>query len=187
MRLLAKVRFDPAGSFRLQRYLLTRGGPGPSPESGSILVMFLLFLPVLILFVGLVADLGLIFLSRNIAYHAADLGALAGAQDLDLARLSRGEVYIDEMRAVRDARSWTLSNLRSNFSSLDVDSRARVSADVYNASAGNPVTHRLSGRLLRDPTVSVTVTVPVKLHFLSMLWSEVLISARADASVVKKK
>ena len=184
---LSRVQLGPQRTVLGQPFHLSRGDSRGRAESGSILVMFTLFLPVLILCVGLVTDLGLIFLARNIAYHAADLGALAGAQDLDLSRLSRGEVHLDEMRAARDAKSWTLNNLRTNFSALDVDSRAGVSVDIYNASAGNPLIHRRSGRILNDPTVSVSVTVPVKMHFLSTLWSEISVSARADASVIKKK
>ena len=96
---LSSVQLGPPRTIFRRPFHLSRGDSKGRAESGSILVMFTLFLPVLILCVGLVTDLGLIFLARNIAYHAADLGALAGAQDLDLTRLSRGEVHLDEMRA----------------------------------------------------------------------------------------
>ena len=42
--------------------------------------MIVLFLPVAVLSIGMVADLGLLFVSRKLVQSACDLGALAGAR-----------------------------------------------------------------------------------------------------------
>lgn len=142
-----------------------------------------LFLPVLLLVAGLVTDVGVLFVSRHLSYHAAELGALAGAQDVDLDALARGEVTLVEARARADAEDYTRRNLAASFPHLDQAQALFVSAAVYNASVSAPLRHRQTGRLLTDPTVSIAVRLSLPLYFLAPLRREATVQVHADASV----
>lgn len=150
------------------------------------MVVVVLFLPVLLLSTGLVTDLGLLFVSRNLAYQAAELGALAGAQDVDLNALGQGRLVLLESRAADDASSYAWRNLTRSFPRLDLSQSGRVAVEVYNASTASPARHRQTGRLLVDPTVSVTVELSVPLYFLRPLRSKADLRVHADASVRTK-
>lgn len=156
-----------------------------SNEWGGVLVSVLLFLPVLILCLGLVMDMGLLFVHRIQLAAAADFGALAAVQNVDLGRLATGERFIDPNDARRDARLWTEENLAAGLP-LAVADRARVEVVVLNVPEGDYLIHPATGRMVVDPTVSVTVTAPVSLHFLRFLVPEVVLRVHADASVMSR-
>ncbi len=155
-------------------------------EGGGVAALVALFLPVMVLAAGFVLDLGLVFAVRQMAYGAADLAALAAVQDLDLDRLALGELFLVAEAARRDARAYALNNLRSNLPGTDVDATAQVAVEVYNPEPGHPLRHRVTGRRLATPTVSVAISLPVHTYFLAPLAREIPIRVRADASVVRK-
>jgi len=156
-------------------------------EEGAILILVVLLLPLLVVVAGLVADMGILLYVRHLAYAAADLGALAGAQNVDLERLAGGERWIEEGPARRDAEAWARNNLEVNFPGRGVESRAEVRVEVYNPIPAHYPGDRYTGRVLRDPTVCVLINLPVRLRFLSMLVPEVNLTVHADASVVERK
>ncbi|MCL4368043.1 MAG: pilus assembly protein TadG-related protein [Actinobacteria bacterium] len=155
-------------------------------ERGAVAALVAIFLPVLVLAAGLVMDLGAVFVTRHVAYAAADLAALAAVQDVDLDRLAEGELCIVEGEARRDATRYALENLRASLRRVDIDGRARIEVEVYNPEPGHPLRHRETGRLLRTPTVSVRISVPMRTYFVTFLVREVRVAVRADASVVRK-
>ena len=63
---------------------------------GGVVVLVALFLPIAVLCVGMVVDLGAVFFARKAVQAASDLGALAGVQELDWDRLAAGQVMIRE-------------------------------------------------------------------------------------------
>lgn len=156
-------------------------------EQGAVLVLVVLLLPLLVLAAGLVADLGMLFYARHLAYAAADLGALAGVQDVDLDRLAGGERWIKEGPARRDAEEWTRKNLEANFPGKGAGRRAMVKVEVYNPAPGRHSRDGFTGRMIGDPTVCVVVHLPLRLQFLSVLVPEVELTVHADASVVEKR
>lgn len=155
-------------------------------QEGASTVAVVIFLPVLLLVTGLVTDVGLLFVSRHLAYQAAELGALAGAQDVDLEQLAAGQVVLVESAARADAVDFARRNVAVSFPRLDLARSLQVQATVYNASRTVPVRHRLTGRILTDPTVSVDISLNVPLHFLASLHREATVRVRADASVRTK-
>lgn len=85
-----------------------RGG-----ENGGVLALVALFLPVAVLVVGIVVDLGLVYMARKAVQSACDLGALAGAQELDLDELANGNVIISETKAKSVGMTTAYSNMVS--------------------------------------------------------------------------
>ena len=57
---------------------------------GGVAVLVALFLPVAVLCVGTVVDLGAVFFARKAVEASCDLGALPGVQELDWDRLAAG-------------------------------------------------------------------------------------------------
>src|SRR3989304_8371578 len=96
--------------------ITARGGR----ESGQMLVMFVLALGVLMGFVAMSIDVGMILYERRSAQNAADAAALAGARDLPESPSA----------AVLAARQWAVQN---GFSSED-----GAPITVNNPYHGNP-------------------------------------------------
>ena len=146
------------------------------------MVLLVVFLPVLVAVMALMAETGRLFVVARRVQAAADLGALAGAQEVDLERLAEGERYLDEGRARTQAERLTRENLRDLGGAA---ANAGLQVYVINVATG-PAAHPRTGRLIRDPTVSVWVEVTVPLYLIG--WrSEVTLGAHADASVVEKR
>ncbi len=158
-----------------------RGG-----QSGAVLVLVLLALPAFVLLLGLVVDVGLLYLARVQLRAALDMGALAGAQELDLDALARGELRLVEEAARREATALTRRNLVAAFGAEVLD-RAVIRVVVYQAGPTAPLVHQVTGRSLVDPTVGVVAEVPVRLAVLGRLLPEVTLRAHADASVVGRE
>lgn len=155
-------------------------------QDGASVVAVVIFLPILLLVAGLVTDVGLLFVGRHLAYQAAELGALAGAQDVDLEQLAAGQVVLVESTARADALDFARRNVAASFPRLDLGRSLQVEATVYNASSTAPARHRQTGRILTDPTVSVDIRLDVPLHFLAALHQQATVRVRADASVRTK-
>lgn len=154
---------------------------------GSVAALFALVLPVLLLSASLAVDAGWLFVARQRLVASADLAALAACQELDLNLLAGGWVHLDPDRAGSVARQYAGHNLTAAFGGRVDPSRAEIEVEVYNLDPGSPVRHRLTGRLLSDPTVAVQIVLPVRPPLLSAALGEVRVSGRADASVVRKK
>ena len=59
-----------------------------SREAGQQMVLVSLMLPILLVFVGLVVDVGNVFVHRRMAQNAADAAALAGSPRLSISQTS---------------------------------------------------------------------------------------------------
>ncbi len=166
-----------------------RNGEGPRCRPGggrgSVVVLVLMLMPVLLLLSGLVLDMGTLFMARRSVYAAADMGALAGAEDLDLEQLAAGVRYLQPGPARRDAALWVRQNLEAAFG--DRASLAVVKVRVYNASSDHPLYDAVSGRRLTDPTVCVVVEMPVEFRFLAPVIDRTTVRVHSDASVLRKK
>lgn len=150
---------------------------------GSASVWFVLVLPVALLALGLVLDVGRLVVVRAHAQAAADFAGLAAVQELDLDRLGRGERWLRAGDAERVARAWVVDNLRHGLGEeVALASETRIA--VINAGEEAPRRHPWTGRTLRDPTVAVETAVPVRLRFVPGR-PQVRVTVRADASVVR--
>ena len=80
---------------------------------GGVLALVALFLPIAVLCVGMVVDLGTVFFVRKAAQAACDLGALAGVQELDWDLLAAGHVALRVDDVERIAAEVARENLES--------------------------------------------------------------------------
>jgi len=110
-----------------------------------------LFLPVAVLCVGMVVDLGAVFFARKAVQAACDLGALAGVQELDWDRLAAGQVAIREEDGEDIAEAVTRQNLQNVTGLVEILS---VSCSVRNPPG------------VAEPSLSVEVRFKVKTSFL---------------------
>lgn len=137
---VSRRRFHPG---RLMR--------GLKEESGGVLALVALFLPVAIVATGMVVDLGMVFVARKAVQAACDLGSLAGVLELDWDRLAAGEVRLRGKDAEDMASSVARQNLDATVGLVDVRSlRARVRNPPEAA----------------DPVVQVEVQYTVPVHYL---------------------
>lgn len=154
-------------------------------EKGGVLPLFLLSLSCMILLLALVINAGNLFRFRTLTHAVADMAALAGAQELDLELLARGERALIPEAASRQARqvAWAAmaANLPPGITSF------RVDVTVINASSTEPGIHPWTYRRLFDPTVSVRVNVSVPLYLAGPTHRSVWTGARADASVLPRR
>ena len=153
---------------------------------GSVSVLTILVLPVLLASSAFAVDVGLMAWLRGTAQAAADLGALAGVQEIDVVRLARGERWINEGAAMARAKEVALENLTRNVKTLDPSREVVVKTRVFNLPDGEAAVHPGNGRVLKDPTVCVTIEVSTRLPFLSLVRRNVAVVVHADASVVQK-
>ncbi len=143
-------------------------------ERGGVMVLVTLFLPVAVLLVGLVCDLGVVFCVRKIAQAACDLGALAGVQELDWDLLAEGVVAIDESSAQTVATGVAQENLGNLGGLAHVET---VCAMVSNPPASV------------EPRLVLTATCRIRPTYLSWLpgfEDGIPISIMAEASVVER-
>ena len=118
---------------------------------GGVLALVALFLPIAVLCVGTVVDLGTVFFVRKAVQAACDLGALAGVQELDWDLLALGTVAI----RVGDAEAVAEDITDRNLEAVD----ALVEGVELGAAVLNPPTKA-------EPTVVVAVTYSVRMPFL---------------------
>ncbi|MGE5578772.1 MAG: pilus assembly protein TadG-related protein [Bacillota bacterium] len=141
---------------------------------GGVLALVALFLPIAVLCVGMVVDLGTVFFVRKAVQAACDLGALAAVQELDWDLLALGTVSLRVGEAEAVAEEITGDNLEG-IEALVRD--VQVSATALNPPAEG------------EPTVAVTVTYSVRTPFLRTLpgLGEGFHDRRvSEASVVKR-
>ncbi len=81
-------------------------------EKGGAMVLVILFLPMALLSIGLVADLGVLFTVKRTVQAACDFGALAACQELDWDLLAEGQIVIDEFQGKAKAIHYTRQNLQ---------------------------------------------------------------------------
>jgi hypothetical protein len=112
---------------------------------------------------------------------AADMGALAGVQDLDYRALAEGEVLIVPEKARADAEAWVRANLEDL--TLIEPGSLEVVVTVINLSGERAPSCPVTGRRVRHPTVCVLVQALVRLPFTVSL-GPVRVSVHADAAVV---
>ncbi len=118
---------------------------------GGVLALVALFLPIAVLCVGIVVDLGTVFFVRKAVQAACDLGSLAGVQELDWDLLAVGTIALREGEAEAVAKKIAGSNLET------IDSL--VQGVEIGAAVLNPPTKA-------EPTVVVAVTYSVRVPFL---------------------
>ena len=152
---------------------------------GSVIVLVVLFLPIFVLALGFVIDLGVLFVQRQQAVAAADMAVLAGAREIDLDRLARGERYLLPEAATASAREWFFSNLRASLGTEAGAASAVVR--VYNATQANPASDPVTGRRLHDPTVCLAGEVPARLYFLAFITPSTTLHVHADASLLVRR
>jgi uncharacterized membrane protein len=146
--------------------------------------MTVLLLPVILLSLALVADVGLLLLARQRAHGAADMAALAACQEVELALLARGELALDQASARARAVEYASMNLTAAFPGMDLARDAIVEVHVHNPTPGQPDRDRFTGREIIYPTVCVVIELRVPMWFLRVSGGGVRIRVHADASVV---
>lgn len=145
------------------------------------------FLPVLALVFALSADVAYLYGVRSAMQAAADLGALAGAQAVDLDSLAEGRLRLLEPQAEADARLWARRNLQAHPLTAPLLAVTELRAVVVQGDVRAPVRHPWSGRPVRDPTVAVMVEASVRPPWLASLVGPVGLVVRADASVAFRR
>lgn len=118
---------------------------------GGVLALVALFLPIAVLCVGMVADLGTVFVVRKAVQAACDLGALSGVQELDWDLLAEGHVAV----LADDAERIALEITRQNLKSVEL----LVPELQITAKAENPPARE-------EPAVSVEAVYTVRTPFL---------------------
>ncbi|MEW6725199.1 MAG: pilus assembly protein TadG-related protein [Bacillota bacterium] len=154
-------------------------------ERGAVAILVILALPALLAMIALVVGLGSVVLAYYQAHIAADLGALAGVQSLDLDQLAEGKIWIDPEEARGQAEKIAWENLRANFAGLR-RAEVEITVEVYQASESEPLYHRTTGRRLTAPTVAVQLAFQRRLP-LVIYSRSIAIQARADASAVRRR
>jgi len=147
---------------------------GLRDQKGGVIALVALFLPVAVLCLGMVADLGMVFVARKAVQAACDFGALAGVLELDWDKLAAGEVRIREQDGKSVSAGIARQNLQSVASLVEVVS---VTSSVVNPPA-RP-----------DPVVVVEVRFTARtlyLHWVPGLEAGFQGRALSEASVVKR-
>ncbi len=161
----------------------TRARPrSAGSETGAALTLVVLFLPCLLVAAALVLDAGALLIARAEMRVAADMGALAGIQDLDYDLLADGVVVIDPGQAAADAEAWVRDNLTGR--AFVDDLTVSVDVTVCNTSLEPGVVCPVTGRALREPTLCVLVGANARLPFLPRPLGPVRVMVHADATVV---
>jgi len=152
-------------------------------ETGAVAALVALFLPCLLAAAALVLAAGALLVARAQLRAAADMAALAGAQDLDWDLLAQGVVYLRGEEAAADALAWLRANLdgRAFLEEGRAEASVRVLNTVDPTGSPAPAACPVTGRPLDAPTVCVLVRAEVRLPLLP---GRVTVSVHADASVV---
>lgn len=166
-----------------------RGGSSVVPwgQRGAALALSVLFLPLWLALATIAIDVAYIMWVHAGIRAAADLGALAAAQNLDLEALAQGDPEIIPEEAHRDARQWIMDNLRQQRSTAPWAEKADIRVWVLNGKPGAPLQHPLTGRIITDPTVAVEVSLPARVFLVPRKLGEIPLKVRADASVMGRK
>lgn len=123
-------------------------------EDGGVLALVAVFLPVAVLTVGMVLDLGMVYFVKRAVQGACDLDALAGAIELDWEALAAGEVRIDPAMGEAKAVQVAIENVEALGSIIH---ETHISAYVLNTPDRE------------EPTVRVECRFKVEAYFLGFL------------------
>lgn len=147
-------------------------------EKGSVAVFTILFLPVLFAVLILLIDIGWLVHVRQVMQNAADLGALAGVQELDLEKLAEGKLELTDRAEWEAERIWR-ANLEGFW-----DGKIVVEDEIEIHNPAPRSQDRISGETHRTPTVCIVLEarVPVPLPLLQSS----RVRVHADASVQRK-
>lgn len=144
--------------------------------------MVALYLPICVLAMGMVLDLGIVFTVKQTAQAACDLGALAGVQELDWDELAGGSVVINAVAARQQAAGIALANL------MPMVRKGLVTEPDISVAVSNPV-GGTDGGGTGEPAVTVEASLTVRtffLHWLPGLGGGIPITVRAEARCVER-
>jgi hypothetical protein len=150
---------------------------------GAAAAITVLFLPVLAGALIAMASLGRVVWLHHVAYQAADLGALAGVQELDLERLAVGVVRLLPDEARSEAERYSRANLVAAIGAQDIEDLA-IEVRVINPDSSGSLDPE-TGRALEHPTVCVVIRFGCLFRAGAFRWEQT-IRAHADASVVPR-
>ncbi|MBE3519147.1 MAG: Tad domain-containing protein [Firmicutes bacterium] len=149
---------------------------------GGVTLLVALYLPICILAMGMVFDLGLAFVVRQTAQAACDMGALAAVQELDWDKLAEGMVVINPAAARQQAADITFTNL------APLVRKGLVTEPVISATVSNP-SGGAGGAGEGEPAVMVQASMTVRTFFLRWLPGlarGIPITVRAEARCVER-
>lgn len=149
---------------------------------GGVTLLVALYLPVCILAMGMVFDLGLAFVVRQTAQAACDMGALAAVQELDWDQLAEGILVIDTVAARRQGADITFANL------APLVRKGLITEPVISIAVNNPV-GGADDFGTEEPAVTVEASMTVRTFFLRWLpglASGIPMTVRAEARCVER-
>lgn len=153
-----------------------------SDERGSASLLTVLLLPLLVLVLGAVLDLGLLRQGAARARAAADLAALVAVNDQDDATLAESgglRLAADAEAVARDYLARNLAPLGPSLASGARDVAAAADVAVFPEGGIDP--H--DGRRYESPTVRVLADVPLRTGALrAILGPSVVVRAHAVAA-----
>jgi len=144
-------------------------------ETGSVVALVALFLPIAVLTVGIVVDLGFVFTARKCVQSACDLGALAGIQQLDWDELAQGNVVVKEEESKQEATEILRANLNN------------VEPLIHGVAVNVYVRNDLAKT---EPRLTVECSFKVKSYFLRWLpgmKNGVPLEVLSEAAVMERK
>lgn len=149
---------------------------------GGVSLLVALYLPICILAVGMVFDLGLAFVVRQTAQTACDMGALAAVQELDWDQLAEGIVVINTVAARQQAADVTFANL------APVVRKGLITEPVISIAVSNPA-GGAGDTGTGEPAVMVEASMTVRTFFLRWLpglTGGIPMTVRAEARCVER-
>ncbi len=149
-----------------------RGQAARGQEGGAI-ALVIIFLPVALMSMGIVADLGMLFTAKRLVQAACDFGALAGCQELDWDLLAQGTVFIDETYGAARAVEYAERNLQG------------VESLFQEISVGAAVDNEKED----GPAVFVCANVAVRTYFLRWMpgmAEGIFLKIASESSVVQR-
>ncbi len=144
----------------------------PARSPGQSAVYVILLVPLLVLVLALVADVGSLQMQKVRLRSALDMAAVDAAQELDLGHYARtGTLRLDPERATASARRFLALNLDplsgqlGGREAVDRISRTAEVAVVNEVPARNPFT----GATLERPAVAARMQVPLRTGLLHLI------------------
>jgi Flp pilus assembly protein TadG len=130
--------------------------------SGSVAVATIVFLPLLVVVVAGVIQLGALRMDAARAKAAADLAAVVGVNDQDEGELARSGRLRLASDAVSVARSYFAANLAAMGSSLAQDASTIAALADVAAFPDAPAIDQRTGARYDRPTVRIWADVPLR-------------------------
>ena len=154
-------------------------------ERGAAAALVICMLPLLIVVMALVIDVGVLVWYRFALINTADLAALAGVQELDLNALAQGEPRLIPEAARATVIDYARCNLQAKLGNQALQ-ELEIQVDIYNGSPTDPVIHAGCGRQLIHPTICLRISMPVKLVFISKVLGQeqFVVRTHTDAAAV---